>query len=95
MRIEFHPQAKDELESSADWYAERSAAAARDFLVSVDLALKSIGHNPARFPRVDDHHRSCGVMKFPYQIVYRHDAERVFIIAVAHAKRRPGFWQGR
>ncbi|MEZ5941223.1 MAG: type II toxin-antitoxin system RelE/ParE family toxin [Planctomycetaceae bacterium] len=95
MRIEFHPQAKDELEHSADWYAERSASAARDFLVAVDLALASIADNPVRFPRVDDRHRTCGVMKFPYQVVYRHDAERVVIVAVAHAKRRPGFWQDR
>jgi hypothetical protein len=35
------------------------------------------------------------VHKFPFQIVFRHEADRVHIVAVAHSKRRPGYWRDR
>ena len=95
MRIDFHPGATDDLESSADWYAKCSASAARNFLVAVDLAISSISNDPERFFRVDKRHQACSVLKFPFQVVYRHENERVIIIAIAHAKRRPGYWRDR
>jgi hypothetical protein len=42
MRIDFHPAATAELEESADWYAERSEAAARGFAIAVDAALQKM-----------------------------------------------------
>lgn len=35
MVVDFHPEATAELAESADWYAERSSVAARDFLVAL------------------------------------------------------------
>ena len=95
MRISFHPEATAELEASAGWYAERSPRAARDFCVAVDVALTSIEADPKRFVRIDDRHRSCSVRKFPFQIIFRCGDDRIHVIAVAHAKRRPGYWRDR
>ena len=95
MDVDFHPEARAELEESADWYAERSRVAAQDFLVAVDLVISSIVDDPVRFAKIDEVHRSCSVSRFPFQIVFRHDESRVVIIAVAHAKRRPGYWRQR
>jgi len=33
--------------------------------------------------------------RFPYAVVYRDQPERIEIVAVAHAARRPGYWQNR
>lgn len=95
MDVDFHPEATAELEQSAGWYAERSGVAAQDFLVAVDLVITSIVDDPARFAKIDEVHRSSSVSRFPFQIVFRHDESRVVIIAVAHAKRRPGYWRQR
>jgi hypothetical protein len=95
VRISFHPEATAELEASADWYAECSPTAARDFCVAVDLALSNIEADPERFVRIDDRHRACSVQKFPFQIVFRHSGDRMYVVAVAHAKRRPGYWRDR
>jgi len=95
MRIDFHPDATAELEASADWYAERSPSSSRNFLVAIDVALASIAQDPKRLFRVDEHHQACGVVKFPFQIVYRHEPNRILIVAIAHAKRRPGYWRDR
>ena len=33
--------------------------------------------------------------RFPYFVVYRERSRKIEIIAVAHAKRRPGYWARR
>ena len=79
VRISFHPEATAELEASADWYAERSPTAARNFCVAVDLALASIDAESDRFVRIDKRHRACNVQKFPFQIVFRHTEGRIHV----------------
>ena len=95
MRIDFHPAATEELELSADWYAARSETAAIRFVEKIDAALQKIASDPKRFPRCDARHQACAVERFPFQIVFRNDGDRIIIIAVAHAKRRPNYWQRR
>ena len=95
MRIDFHPDATRELESSADWYAERSPDAARGFAIEIDAALKKIAGQPERFPTIDGRHQACSVDRYPFQVVFRSDSGTVNVIAVAHAKRRPKYWLQR
>ena len=58
MQVDFHPDATTELSESAQWYAERSGRAARNFLVAVDVAVASIMDNAKRFVWIDDRHQS-------------------------------------
>jgi len=95
VRIDFHPSAASELEASADWYAERSVVAGRGFARAVDAAVRKIEENPERFLKIDVQHQVCGVERFPFQIVFRHVGSRINVIAIAHAKRRPGYWHSR
>jgi len=50
---------------------------------------------PERWPK---HRHGCRRYVFPnpypYSLIYR-TAERVEIVAVAHQKRRPGYWKHR
>ena len=39
--------------------------------------------------------RSKGVSGFPYRVVYFVQGDLLTIVAVAHAKRRPGYWRDR
>ncbi len=95
MQIDFHPEATSELEDSLDWYLQRSVAASRGLARAVDSALDKRSKDPQRFPRVDRRHQACNLQGYPFQIVYRHEGEKIYIIAVAHAKRRPGYWRRR
>ena len=82
MTVDFHPEATAELAESADWYAEHSSAASRNFLVAVDVAVASIVSDPKRFVHIDERHQACSVIKFPFQIVYRNDGHRIIVIAL-------------
>jgi len=61
IQVDFHPEATVEFSESAEWYAERSSKAAREFLVAVDVAILSISSDSKRFVRIDDRHQSCRV----------------------------------
>jgi hypothetical protein len=58
--------------------------------LEVEHALAKITADPRRFPVLGAKFQACSVERYPYQIVYRLDPHRVLVIAVAHAKRRPG-----
>jgi hypothetical protein len=95
VRVDFHPAATEELEISAAWYAQRSLDAARGFAIEVDAALKKIESDPLRFPLIDQRHQACGIDRYPFQIVFRSDGARIYVVAIAHAKRRPNYWSER
>ncbi len=87
--------ARRDFDESFDWYAERSTQAAVRFAAAVDAALDRIVANPTQFASPDGVHRECPVKKFPFRIVYRLVDNRVLVVAIAHAKRRPGYWRNR
>ncbi|MGH8701418.1 MAG: type II toxin-antitoxin system RelE/ParE family toxin, partial [Burkholderiales bacterium] len=33
--------------------------------------------------------------RFPYSVVYRTSSDEIIVIAVAHQRRRPGYWRRR
>ena len=95
LRLELHPEATRELDDAATWYLTRSGVAAKGFALAVDVAIGKIRNDPDRFPRVDRRHRACNLENYPFQIIFRRNDERLFVVAVAHAKRRPGYWRSR
>ena len=95
VQLDFHPKATEELEDATRWYADRSPKAAAGFVAAVERAVDSILATPLRFARVGRQCRGCSLVGYPYQIVFRCDSNRVQVVAVAHAKRRPGYWARR
>ena len=39
--------------------------------------------------------RRRAVTRFPYHVVYLEMASHIRILAIAHDRRRPGYWKGR
>ena len=93
--VDYLPGARRDFDESFDWYAERSGRAAVGFANAVDVALSAIAAAPRRFAALDEFHRECPVVRFPFRIVYRVAADRIVVVAIAHAKRNPGYWKGR
>ena len=91
----FHPEAQAEYDAAFAWYWSRSPQAALRFEAEVQRVLALIGANPDLFPNYDDEHRYAVLRRFPYSVVYQVQPGRVFVVAVAHSARPPGFWQGR
>ncbi len=93
--VEFLPGARADFDQACDWYARRSVAAAIGFASVVDAALETIVDDPNRFPRLSGSCAYCALKRYPFRIVFREEARQLVIIAIAHAKRRPGYWKHR
>jgi toxin ParE1/3/4 len=91
----FHPEASEEFEAADDWYFAHSADASIDFLTEAETGIEAITQNPHRWPKYLHGTRRFVLQRFPFSIVYLDDADLVTIIAVAHSKRKPGYWKGR
>ena len=93
--LKFHPAAADELVAAHVWYAERSVKAADGFLFEVDNALAQIQASPECGGAYLHNTRCYLLRRFPYLIVYRTVAMELQVVAVAHGRRRPGYWKSR
>jgi len=93
--VRFHPEADREYLSSLAWYKERSLDAALDFESEFQRAVSVIVEAPERWPICFSRCRRYVLHQFPFSIVYRNLQEEVFVLAVAHGHRRPGYWRKR
>jgi mRNA-degrading endonuclease RelE of RelBE toxin-antitoxin system len=94
--VRFHRLATREAYAASSWYRERSANASSKFRRAVNAATTQIIENRATHSLEDSDFRYVRVKNFPYRLIYRiEDARNVFIVAVAHDRRRPGYWARR
>lgn len=93
--VVLHPEAVDEAQAARMWYAERSESAADSFLAELDYGIESISESPERWPLFVHGTRRYLFHRFPFQIVYRVMNDRIEVVAVAHGRRRPGYWKAR
>ena len=88
--------AEEEYTDSLRWYAERSTRVAERFEAEFEKALETIAAHPGRYPLCDNRHRFFLLKRYPFQIIYRKAVEdRWLVVAVAHTRRRPGYWRKR
>jgi toxin ParE1/3/4 len=93
--LEFHEAASLEFEAAFAWYFERSERAALRFAREVERALGLISEVPERFPAGVRGTRRFLLRRFPFALVYRELPSAIQVVAVAHGRRRPGYWKTR
>ena len=93
--LRIHEAARREANLATVWYAERSISAARRFRDDLLAAFSAAAESPLRYPAYLHGTRRVVLRRFPYFIVFFDWHDEVYIVAVAHAKRRPGYWKRR
>jgi toxin ParE1/3/4 len=93
--VEFHPLAADEAEAAGRWYRVRNEIASRRFQRELDRAIERILERPETGSPYLSNTRRILFRRFPFFLVYRVRGDNVEVIAVAHARRRPGYWRAR
>jgi len=94
-QVEFLEEASAEFKAAFLWYLERNSKVASEFADSLTRAIQAIAEAPQRWPIHLGGTRKFVMRRFPFVIVYREAASAVRIVAVAHAKRKPGYWTRR
>jgi toxin ParE1/3/4 len=93
--VGFHPQAVAEAAAAMEWYRKRNDAAGVAFMAELDRAVDSIADAPDRWPGYLHGTRRFLLRRFPFLVVYRQVPNGIEVVAVAHGRRRPGYWKGR
>lgn len=93
--VEFDPRAIDEARAARRFYARGSAALAARFMAALDAAVDRVYQFPQAYTPHLHGTRVCRLRRFPFSLVYVEQPTRSLVIAVAHHKRRPGYWRRR
>ncbi len=91
----FHPEARLDYLSAVAWYQQQSILAPEDFISEIEHAIAQARTHPQMFPSFLFGAQRVLASTFPYSVIYRDTGEEIQIIAVAHGKRRPGYWSRR
>jgi len=98
--VRFDDEADAEYRFAGRWYEARREHLGIDFLDAVDATINQIVAMPQAGPKVsrlpaDLIVRRRAVTRFPYHVVYMEMATHIRILAIAHDRRRPGYWKDR
>lgn len=94
-RLIVRPEAEAEMTEAFDWYEDRVPGLGSEFLLCVDAVFSAIQRTPQHYPFVHKTARRALSRRFPYEIIFVEDDERVVVLSVFHAKRNPKRWRER
>jgi toxin ParE1/3/4 len=93
-KLRVAPRAWKELEAGVAWYEKQRAGLGAEFAYAIDEALSDLMTAPERWPlwQADAPYRRRVIHRFPYVLFYAVEGNIVRVVAIAHAKRQPGYW---
>lgn len=89
--------AEEELGEASEWYDQKRPGLGIELLDAVQDAQDAILSAPESCPLWQKGHpyRKYVLRRFPFVIFFVIEATTIRIVAIAHAKRGPGYWLGR
>lgn len=99
-RVRFEDEADAEYRHAGLWYEGRRTGLGIEFFDAVDAAVRQIVDLPgagARLPQLPATLpvRRFPVKRFPYHVVCLETPAAIRILALAHDRRKPGYWKNR
>jgi len=90
------PEAERDLIDGAIFYGkEANADLGFAFIAEFERALAVLAAHPELGAPWRALTRRLPLRRFPYSVIYRIKGEELHVIALAHQRRRPGYWSGR
>jgi plasmid stabilization system protein ParE len=94
-RVETLEGAEAEFREAFLWYLERSPLAADAFRTEVFDKIDALADDAQTWPKDEDGIHFRILSRFPYTVHYDLTGTVVPVLAVAHQRRRPGYWLQR
>ena len=99
--VRIEEEAVAEVEGAALWYEARRSGLGREFYGAVEEAVSFASDFPLAGARIEEGPssdliiRRFPVRKFPFHVVVLERSDHLRVLAVAHDRRRPGYWRTR
>ncbi len=94
-RLIVRPEAEAEMTVAFDWCEDRVSGLGSEFLLCLDAVFNAILHSPQQYPQAHKIVRRALTRRFPYEVFFIEEDERIIVLSVFHAKRNPKRWQER
>lgn len=91
----YHEQAAAEYHHDIRHYRQISPSLGAAFVAEVEAAIERIRHSPQAHSPIGDNLRRCLVRRFRHAVIYEIHPDGIFIWAVMHTSREPGYWKER
>lgn len=91
----FLPKAEAEFSKEVAYYSNAGPGLGIKFVHAVDAAVGMATAYPNGGSPAAHGTRKRRVKGFPFSVFYRPSATEILIIAIAHHRRKPGYWLGR
>ena len=93
--IYFHPDIFHEIKDAYDWYEAKSSGLGELFLAELESAFSTIGETPVVWAKVSGEFRRYLLKRFPFGVLYRIEKSKLYVVAIMHLNRKPGYWKKR
>jgi plasmid stabilization system protein ParE len=94
-RATFHEEADSEVIEAARYYETKAPGLGLSFLLDVETAVQDVCSHPEAYQVVAGEVRHRLLRRFPYSLLYAVESTHIRVLAVAHQRRRPGYWRHR
>ena len=84
------------MDQAAAYYQSQASVSVADaFLDEFERAARLIVEYPGLGSPASRGRRLMPLRRFPFSLLYRVEGDEIRISAVAHQRRRPGYWRSR
>ena len=95
LRVERHPEVFGELGAALARYEDELPGLGKEFIEEYRATLDQIREDPQRWRKIRGNTRKLNFHRFPYAIIYSIRPDAIYIKAVMHLHRLPGYWARR
>jgi toxin ParE2 len=95
MDIQYLPLARQEYLDAVEFYESQATGLGGDFILEVERAEQRIGDHPSVGSPYGADLRRVLLSRFPFWLVYLLESNHIVVIAIAHERRLPDYWQTR
>lgn len=92
MKLLVDTEALVEARNAAAFYEDSQPGLGKAFLADVEAATEEIARHPFMWRRIKGRFRRYLIPRFPYGLIYAVQGKTVYVAAVMHLKRKPGYW---
>jgi plasmid stabilization system protein ParE len=95
VRIRFLEEARDEFLDAVSYYEDARVGLDLRFAEIIDRSVLRIADHPEHYRARPEGFRRLNVRGFPHYIAYIVRGDILWVLAVAHASRKPHYWISR
>lgn len=95
MTVRFLEPARDEFLRAVEFYEDQHPGLGEKLVAEVETAIEVLENSSRAGAPFGEETRRLVLSHYPFDIVYTVENNETIIIAVAHHRRKPGYWSDR